>query len=130
MCPRSGLRLEVGRPRAYGGIRGVVLAIKAFGWSCARRYHKVPDISVRSLSFGDVTDFSAELEKARQKIGAAHIANLIVIADGAEWIWNIVADRFKQAFAIGHFWHAADHEIMEGSLSRCAQGIAGGGETV
>ena len=73
------------------------------------RYHKVLDSSVHILSFGDVTDFSAELDKARQKLGAAHIAKLIVIADGAEWIWNIVADRFKQAFAIVDFWHAADH---------------------
>ncbi len=73
------------------------------------RYHKVPDSSVHILSFGDVTDFSAELDKARQKLGAAHIAKLIVIADGAEWIWNIVADRFKRAFAIVDFWHAADH---------------------
>jgi len=74
-----------------------------------KRYHKVPDSSVHILSFGDVTDFSAELDKARQKLGAAHIARLIVIADGAEWIWNIVADRFKQAFPIVDFWHAADH---------------------
>jgi len=73
------------------------------------RYHKVPDSSVHILSFGDVADFSAELNKARQKLGAAHVAKLIVIADGAEWIWNIVADRFKQAFAIVDFWHAADH---------------------
>jgi len=73
------------------------------------RYHKVPDSAVHILSFGDVTDFSVELEKARQKLGAAHIAKLIVIADGAEWIWNIVADRFKQAYAIVDFWHAADH---------------------
>lgn len=72
-------------------------------------YQKVPDSSVHILSFGDVTDFSAELEKARQKLGAGHIAKLIVVSDGAEWIWNIVADRFKQAFAIVDFWHAANH---------------------
>lgn len=73
------------------------------------RYHKVPDSSVHILSFGDVTDFSAELEKARQKLGAGHGAKLIVVSDGAEWIWNIVADRFKQAFSVVDFWHAADH---------------------
>jgi len=73
------------------------------------RYYKVPDSSVHVLSFGDVTDFSAELEKARQKLGAMHIAKLIVISDGAEWIWNLVKDRFKEAFAIVDFWHAAEH---------------------
>ena len=73
------------------------------------RYYKVPDSSVHILSFSDVTDFSADLEKARQKLGAGHIAKLIVISDGAEWIWNIVADRFKEAFSIVDFWHAAEH---------------------
>jgi hypothetical protein len=73
------------------------------------RYHKVPDSSVHVLSFGDATDFSAQLDKARQKLGAQHVAKLIIISDGAEWIWNIVADRFKEAFAIVDFWHAAEH---------------------
>jgi hypothetical protein len=72
-------------------------------------YHKVPDSSVHILSFSDVTDFSTELDKARQKLGAKHVARLIVISDGAEWIWKIVEDRFKQAFAVVDFWHAADH---------------------
>lgn len=73
------------------------------------RYHKVPDSSVHILSFGDVTDFSAELEKARQKLGVAYGTKLIVVSDGAEWIWNIVADRFKHAIAVLDFWHAGDH---------------------
>jgi hypothetical protein len=73
------------------------------------RYYKVPDSSVHVISFGNVTDFSAELEKARQKLGATHLAKLIVISDGAEWIWNLVQDRFKEAFAIVDFWHAAEH---------------------
>lgn len=73
------------------------------------RYEKVPDSSVHILSFGDLTDFSAELDKARQKLGAGSLARLIIISDGAEWIWNLVADRFKGAFAIVDFWHAAGH---------------------
>lgn len=72
-------------------------------------YSKVPDSSIHILSFGDVTDFSAQLEKARQKLGVQHGARLIIVSDGAEWIWNIVKDRFKQAFPIVDFWHAADH---------------------
>jgi hypothetical protein len=73
------------------------------------RYHKIPDSSVHILSFGDVTDFSAQLNKAREKLGAGPVARLIVISDGAEWIWNIVADRFREAFAVVDFWHAAEH---------------------
>lgn len=72
-------------------------------------YHKVPDSAVHILSFGDVADFSAGLDKAREKLGAGHVAKLIVVSDGAEWIWNIVADRFREAFEVVDFWHAAEH---------------------
>ena len=72
-------------------------------------YHKVPGSSVHILSFGDVADFSAALDKAREKLGAGHVTRLVVVSDGAEWIWNIVADRFSGAFEIVDFWHAAEH---------------------
>ncbi len=74
-----------------------------------KRYHKLPDSSVHILSFGDLTEFSAQLEQARAKLGADPGCKLIVISDGAEWIWNLVADRFRQAFSIVDFWHAAEH---------------------
>lgn len=73
------------------------------------RYRKVPDSSVHIVSFGDLVEFSAELDKAREKLGAGLMAKLIVISDGAEWIWNMVADRFKEAFGVVDFWHAAGH---------------------
>lgn len=72
-------------------------------------YHKVPDSTVHILSFGDVADFSAALDRAREKLGAGRVARLIVVSDGAEWIWNIVADRFREAFEVVDFWHAAEH---------------------
>lgn len=72
-------------------------------------YHKVPDSSVHILSFSDVVDFSAQLEKARRKLGVKSETKLVIISDGAEWIWNIAKDRFKQAFGILDFWHAAEH---------------------
>ncbi len=73
------------------------------------RYYKVPDSSVHILSFCDVTEFSAQLEMARQKLGVKFATKLIIVSDGAEWIWNIVKDRFKHAFPVVDFWHAADH---------------------
>jgi hypothetical protein len=73
------------------------------------KYAKVPDSSVHVLSFGDVAGFAAQLEKARQKLGVKFGAKLIVVSDGAEWIWNLVKDRFRQAFCVVDFWHAAEH---------------------
>lgn len=90
------------------------------------RYHKIPDSSVHVLSFGDLVEFGAQLDKARQKLGAASVCKLIVISDGAEWIWNLVADRFRQAFSIVDFWHAAEHlhelcELVHGQGALAAE---------
>lgn len=73
------------------------------------RYRRLPGTAVHVISFCDPVSFSAALEKARQKLGAPHGTKLVVVSDGAEWIWNIVDDRFKDAFEIVDFWHAADH---------------------
>jgi len=72
-------------------------------------YRKLTGSAVHVISFCDPVAFSAALEKARQKLGAPHGTRLVVVSDGAEWIWNIVADRFKDAFCVVDFWHAADH---------------------
>ena len=73
------------------------------------KYHKIGGSGVHVISFLDPVSFSDALEKARQKLAAPGGTRLIVVADGAEWIWNIVSDRFRGAFEIVDFWHAADH---------------------
>ena len=89
------------------------------------RYGKIPDSSVHILSFGDVAAFAAQLEKARQKLGAGPGAKLIVVSDGAEWIWNLVADRFRQAFGVVDFWHATEHlhELCEFAYGKGAAAV-------
>jgi len=84
------------------------------------KYQKIGGSAVHVISFCDPVAFSAALEKARQKLAAPHGTRLVVVSDGAEWIWNIVSDRFKQAFGIVDFWHAADHlhELCEFVLGK------------
>lgn len=72
-------------------------------------YHKISGSSVHVISFCDPVSFSLALEQARQKLPIPFGTEMIVVGDGAEWIWNIVYDRFKQATEIVDFWHAADH---------------------
>jgi len=102
----KGIKGKDGEPRTRQIKCGVVYLLER---GEDKVYRKVPDSSVHILSFGDVTEFSARLEKARQKLGAPYGTRLIIISDGAEWIWNIVKDRFQQAFSIVDFWHAAEH---------------------
>jgi len=64
---------------------------------------------VHVISFCDPSAFSASLEAARRKLGVAPGAALVVVSDGAEWVWNIVSDRFREAAGMVDFWHAAEH---------------------
>lgn len=34
---------------------------------------------------------------------------ILVVADGAPWIWNVVADRWAEAEELLDFWHASEH---------------------
>lgn len=46
-------------------------------------------------------------EALRQGLGQA--ARVLVIADGAAWIWNLAADRFKEAVQRLDLYHAKEH---------------------
>lgn len=50
-------------------------------------------------------------------------ADLSVTADGAEWIWNLVADYFPQSTQIVDWYHACEH------LSQAAQALYPNDET-
>lgn len=84
------------------------------------KYRKLDESAVHVISFCDPVSFSAALEQARQKLGVPHVTRLVVVSDGAEWIWNIVSDRFKEAVGIVDFWHAADHlhDLCEFALGK------------
>ena len=70
---------------------------------------RVPESTTRVVSFEDVTSFSQALY-AEAVIRGYHAADTVVFtADGAEWIWRMVEDRFKGAIQIVDFYHAAEH---------------------
>jgi len=43
------------------------------------------------------------------RLGLLRCSNVLVIADGAVWIWNIVQDRFSEARGTLDFYHASSH---------------------
>jgi hypothetical protein len=44
-----------------------------------------------------------------QRHGLAHAAKVLVVADGAVWIWNLTGDRFPQAHERLDYYHASQH---------------------
>jgi hypothetical protein len=41
--------------------------------------------------------------------GAAHIRQIVVLGDGAAWIWNLASQHFPEATQIVDLYHAREH---------------------
>ena len=50
--------------------------------------------------------FARRLRLAAERLGFAAAKRQVVVADGAKWIWNAVAELFPNAICIVDVWHA------------------------
>ena len=88
-----------------------------YGGTCFRLSQRVKTAGGRSLILsrgtvmtrGGIDALKQQLwaEAMRQGLGQAQ--EVLVIADGAVWIWNLVADRFAGARQRLDPWHALEH---------------------
>lgn len=53
--------------------------------------------------------FGERLYVAAAQAGVAATGEVVVIGDGAEWIWNLAAHHFPGATPIVDYWHACEH---------------------
>jgi uncharacterized protein UPF0236 len=60
-------------------------------------------------TLGDVTVFAPLAAAQAHTCGHHWARELIALADGAAWIWNLVAAQFPTAIQIVDFWHASEH---------------------
>jgi ssDNA-binding Zn-finger/Zn-ribbon topoisomerase 1 len=61
------------------------------------------------MTRGGVEDLREQLFAEAQRHGLAQADKVLVIADGALWIWNLTADRFSQAHQRLDYYHASQH---------------------
>lgn len=88
-----------------------------YGGTCFRLDQRVESDGgrVRILSRGTVMtrsgvdDLRAQLFAEAQRHGLAQAAKVLVVADGAVWIWNLTGDRFPQAQQRLDYYHASQH---------------------
>lgn len=60
-------------------------------------------------TLGDVTTFTPLVAAQAHACGHHWARELIVLADGAAWIWNLAAAQFPTAIQIVDFVHASEH---------------------
>lgn len=53
--------------------------------------------------------FAAQLYREALQRGLGQAQQVLVIADGALWIWNLAKDRFPDARQQLDLWHADEH---------------------
>jgi len=54
-------------------------------------------------------EFGKRIYQEAWKRGWSHAKKKVVIGDGAEWIWNLVAEHFPGAIQVVDFYHASQH---------------------
>jgi hypothetical protein len=88
-----------------------------YGGTCFRLSQRVQTAGGRSLILsrgtvmtrGGLDALKQQLWAEAMRHGLAQAQEVLVIADGAVWIWNLVADRFAQARQRLDPWHALQH---------------------
>lgn len=108
----------------YISMDGVTVHIEEQGWknqwlgaiytTKASLNHKRPevlDVRTQQASFfsdlGDTKSFGAHLWVEAQRRGVSKAQRLIVIGDGAHWIWNLADEHFPGAIQILDWYHAS-----------------------
>jgi len=88
-----------------------------YGGTCFRLDQRVQSEGGRArilsrgtvMTRGGVDALRAQLFAEAQRHGLAQAAKVLVVADGAVWIWNLTGDRFPHAHERLDYYHASQH---------------------
>ena len=103
-------------------------------YDLVRRVRRAGDALVTQLEAGATTytatlavaqDFARQLVAAAQRRGLHWARQVVVLGDGAKWIWTLAARRFPQAVQIVDWFHAREHlwalaQLLYGEASAAA----------
>jgi hypothetical protein len=68
-----------------------------------------PDSTTYTGALETAVEFGKRIYREALKRGWSRAKKKVVIGDGAEWIWNLVAEHFPGAIQIVDFYHACQH---------------------
>jgi transposase len=61
------------------------------------------------MTRGGIEELRSQLFAEASRHGLSRAAEVLVVADGAVWIWNLVNDRFPKARQRLDLYHAKQH---------------------
>lgn len=68
-----------------------------------------PDSTSYLATLEPVEQFADLVQAEARRRGSEHIRQLVVLGDGARWIWNLAEQRFPEATQIVDIYHAREH---------------------
>jgi hypothetical protein len=68
-----------------------------------------PDSTSYLASFAPAAEFATLVHAEARRRGADHIRQLVVLGDGAPWIWNLATAILPEATPIVDLYHAREH---------------------
>ena len=68
-----------------------------------------PRSSSYLVTFAPAAEFGTLMAAEARRRGAAHIRQLVILGDGAVWIWNLATRHFPEATQIVDLYHAREH---------------------
>ena len=74
---------------------------------------------------GEAVEFGRRVHWEASRRGLGRAKNVLVVADGAAWIWNLVAARWSGATPLLDFYHASQHLWAMGEALHGEAGAAG-----
>ncbi len=118
--PASGIvevAIDAGKVNTDTGWRDVNVAVfckRATGEAASLAdwdQRKLPTPSVRTVvaAIEEADRFAGRVRTASDRLGATTASDVTVLADGAEWIWNVGAEVFPQATGVLDAFHAIEH---------------------
>ena len=88
-----------------------------YGGTCFRLSQRVPTASGRptilsrgyAMTRGGVDALKEQLWAESMRHGLGRAQEVLIVADGAVWIWNLAGDRFPEARQRVDFYHVSQH---------------------
>jgi hypothetical protein len=68
-----------------------------------------PASSSYVATFAPAAEFGPLMAAEARRRGAGHIRQLVILGDGAAWIWNLAAQHFPEATQVVDLYHAREH---------------------
>lgn len=109
--------IDAGKVNTTGGWRDVKMAVfskreagpRATPADYARRALPPPAVQTVIADIAEAGRFAGRVREEADRLKVTAEPDVTVLADGAEWIWNLAADVFPQAGGVLDFYHAAEH---------------------